>query len=115
VSWALTARDGATAVSCGYFIDWLARSQMACLNDCREMLRQGGSVLFFPEGTRSTTGEMDSFKKGAFSVAAKERVPVVPITLIGTGQILTNGAYACVQPPVLPGPCAASTCPRTVQ
>jgi len=67
------------------------RSQMACLNDCREMLREGGSVLFFPEGTRSTTGEMDSFKKGAFSVAAKERVPVVPITLVGTGQILTSG------------------------
>jgi len=67
---------------------------MACLNDCREMLREGGSVLFFPEGTRSTTGEMDSFKKGAFSVAAKERVPVVPITLVGTGQILTSGAYA---------------------
>jgi 1-acyl-sn-glycerol-3-phosphate acyltransferase len=49
-------------------------------------------VLFFPEGTRSTTGEMDSFKKGAFSVAAKEGVPVVPITLVGTGQILTTGA-----------------------
>lgn len=67
------------------------RSQMACLADCREMLREGGSVLFFPEGTRSTTGEMDSFKKGAFSVAAKEGVPVVPITLVGTGQILTTG------------------------
>jgi 1-acyl-sn-glycerol-3-phosphate acyltransferase len=47
-------------------------------------------VLFFPEGTRSSDGRMYGFKKGAFSVAAKAKVPVVPITLIGTGDLMPN-------------------------
>ena len=54
------------------------RSQMETLKKCRDMLGDGGSVLFFPEGTRSVTGKMAPFKKGAFSVAAKENVPPCP-------------------------------------
>jgi 1-acyl-sn-glycerol-3-phosphate acyltransferase len=42
--------------------------------------------LFFPEGTRSKDKVMAGFKKGAFSVAVKAGVPVVPITLVGTGR-----------------------------
>ena len=34
----------------------------------------GASVLFFPEGTRTSDGKMQEFKKGAFSVAAKQKV-----------------------------------------
>jgi len=67
------------------------RSQMACLQDCRALIKEGASVLFFPEGTRSDTAEMTSFKKGAFSIAAKDNVPVVPITIVGTGQLMQNG------------------------
>ncbi|CAG9461884.1 unnamed protein product [Pedinophyceae sp. YPF-701] len=66
------------------------RSQLKCLKDCQELLEQGCSVLFFPEGTRSADGKMQSFKKGAFSVAAKVGVPVVPITLEGCGPIMPN-------------------------
>ena len=36
---------------------------------------------------------MAEFKKGAFTVAAKEKVPVVPITLDGTGRLMRNGAF----------------------
>lgn len=67
------------------------RSQMACLQECRTLLKEGASVLFFPEGTRSDTAEMTSFKKGAFSIAAKDNVPVVPITIVGTGSLMQNG------------------------
>ena len=67
------------------------RSQMETLKICRETLRKNGSVLFFPEGTRSVDGTMADFKKGAFSVAAKEKVPVVPITLVNTGGVMRNG------------------------
>jgi 1-acyl-sn-glycerol-3-phosphate acyltransferase len=67
------------------------RSQMETLKKCREMLVDGGSVLFFPEGTRSVDGNMTAFKKGAFSVAAKENVPVVPITLIGAHEAMASG------------------------
>ncbi|KAL4853990.1 1-acyl-sn-glycerol-3-phosphate acyltransferase [Chlorella vulgaris] len=66
------------------------RSQLDCLKQCGGLLKQGASVLFFPEGTRSKDGRMHAFKKGAFSVAAKAKVPVVPITLIGTGDLMPN-------------------------
>lgn len=66
------------------------RSQLECLKQCGELLRHGASVLFFPEGTRSRDGRMFGFKKGAFSVAAKAKVPVVPITLVGTGDLMPN-------------------------
>jgi 1-acyl-sn-glycerol-3-phosphate acyltransferase len=62
------------------------RSQLKCLQTCIEMLSKGASCLFFPEGTRSKDKVMGGFKKGAFSVAVKAGVPVVPITLIGTGE-----------------------------
>lgn len=41
---------------------------------------------------------MAAFKKGAFSVAVKARVPVVPIVLIGTGDIMPNGMEGILKP-----------------
>lgn len=67
------------------------RSQLACLSECRDLLAAGAPVLFFPEGTRSKDGTMAEFKKGAFSVAAKAGVPVVPVSLVGTGALMPNG------------------------
>ena len=67
------------------------RSQMRVLKDCILKLGEGASVLFFPEGTRTSTGKMGDFKKGAFSVAVKAGAPVVPVTLVGTGALLPNG------------------------
>ena len=66
------------------------RSQMQVLKECRTLLQKGCSLLFFPEGTRTKTGRMATFKKGAFSIAAKEKVPVVPITIDGAGPIMPN-------------------------
>ncbi|KAI8468957.1 MAG: hypothetical protein J3K34DRAFT_425405 [Monoraphidium minutum] len=67
------------------------RSQLKCLQTCIELLGAGASVLFFPEGTRSKDRVMGGFKKGAFSVAVKAKAPVVPITLIGTGDVMPSG------------------------
>ena len=67
------------------------RSQMQVLKECRALLQAGCSLLFFPEGTRTRTGRMGSFKKGAFAIAAKEKVAVVPITIDGAGPIMPNG------------------------
>jgi 1-acyl-sn-glycerol-3-phosphate acyltransferase len=44
-------------------------------------------VLFFAEGTRSPDGRLQSFKKGAFRVAASQHLPVLPVTIIGTRDI----------------------------
>ncbi|XP_027359519.1 1-acyl-sn-glycerol-3-phosphate acyltransferase 1, chloroplastic-like isoform X3 [Abrus precatorius] len=73
-----------------------SRSQLDCLKRCMDLIKKGASVFFFPEGTRSKDGKLGTFKKGAFSVATKTNAPVVPITLIGTGQIMPAGREGIV-------------------
>ncbi|GJZ97014.1 1-acyl-sn-glycerol-3-phosphate acyltransferase 1, chloroplastic isoform X1, partial [Tanacetum coccineum] len=64
----------------------------------RKSQLNGGSVFFFPEGTRSRDGRLGAFKKGAFSISAKTGVPVVPITLIRTGKIMPTGMEGLLNP-----------------
>ncbi|XP_042004426.1 1-acyl-sn-glycerol-3-phosphate acyltransferase BAT2, chloroplastic-like isoform X2 [Salvia splendens] len=75
-----------------------SRSQLECLKQCMSLIKKGASVFFFPEGTRSRDGKLGTFKKGAFTIAAKTGVPVVPITLIGTGKIMPPGMEQEVNP-----------------
>ena len=56
-------------------------------------LRSGMSVLFFPEGTRSITNEIGNFQNGAFKLAIKEGVPVLPIAISGTGSAIPKGTW----------------------
>ncbi|ARA94364.1 1-acyl-sn-glycerol-3-phosphate acyltransferase [Rhodothermaceae bacterium RA] len=58
------------------------------LEACERHLRQGSSVYLFPEGTRSETGEVGRFKPGAFALAQRLRVPVLPIAIQGTRDVL---------------------------
>jgi len=64
---------------------------IASLNEARARLANGASVLFFPEGTRSRDGQLKSFKKGAFKMAQDLHMPVLPVTLSGTFDILPAG------------------------
>ncbi len=57
-----------------------------------QVLSAGGSVVFFPEGTRSPDGAMRDFRAGAFACAVKAEVPVLPVVLDGTEQLLTKGS-----------------------
>ncbi|GER43343.1 1-acyl-sn-glycerol-3-phosphate acyltransferase [Striga asiatica] len=75
-----------------------SRSQLDCLKQCITLIKKGASVFFFPEGTRSKDGKLGTFKKGAFSVASKTGVPVIPITLIGTGDIMPAGREGILNP-----------------
>ncbi|NTU96412.1 MAG: 1-acyl-sn-glycerol-3-phosphate acyltransferase [Chlorobiaceae bacterium] len=63
------------------------REALKSLLDAAEVLKKGRSVHIFPEGTRSATGELLPFKRGAFLVAQKGGKPVLPITIIGTNLI----------------------------
>lgn len=56
------------------------------------LLRQGVSVYVFPEGTRSGDGELLPFKRGAFSLAARARVPVLPLVVEGTQVVLPKNS-----------------------
>lgn len=75
-----------------------SRSQLECLKRCMDLIKNGASVFFFPEGTRSKDGKLGDFKKGAFSVAAKTGVPVIPMTIIGTGKIMPAGKEGIINP-----------------
>jgi 1-acyl-sn-glycerol-3-phosphate acyltransferase len=56
-------------------------------------IREGRSVITFPEGTRSRTTEMRPFKRGSFYLAILAGVPIVPITLNGTRHVLKPDTY----------------------
>ena len=58
-----------------------------------EWLRKDMSVLFFPEGTRSSTDKMNEFQNGAFKLAIKERRPVLPICIRGTREAIPKGGW----------------------
>lgn len=56
-------------------------------------LPEGWSLLIFPEGTRSRTGDLQRFKRGAFTLAVASRLPIVPIGLTGTQNIIGTGSW----------------------
>jgi 1-acyl-sn-glycerol-3-phosphate acyltransferase len=56
-------------------------------------LRRGVSMLFFPEGTRSGTDEMNEFQNGAFKLAIKEGRPLLPIFIGGTREAIPKGGW----------------------
>jgi 1-acyl-sn-glycerol-3-phosphate acyltransferase len=61
--------------------------------EAAKWLKGGMSVLFFPEGTRSETGEIKDFQNGAFKLAIKERVPILPMAIKGTGGAIPKGSW----------------------
>eukprot|EP00741_Cyanophora_paradoxa_P011223 tig00020554_g10843.t1 len=74
------------------------RSQMDCLRRSMDLLRGGASLFIFPEGTRSKDGRMLRFQRGAFSMAVKAKVPVVPLTILGTADMMPVGKEATLRP-----------------
>ena len=71
-------------------IDRSDRSRaIASLRQAGECIRmQRSSVVIFPEGTRSRTGRLQPFKKGAFMLAVEARVPIVPTVVVGSYDIM---------------------------
>jgi 1-acyl-sn-glycerol-3-phosphate acyltransferase len=59
----------------------------ASLRKAQKRIKEGVSVVIFPEGTRSSHRELLPFKKGGFVLALKTQVPVVPVTIIGSANI----------------------------
>lgn len=63
------------------------RDAMQSLNEAATAMQEKESILIFPEGTRSKTGIMGEFKRGAFLLAEKANKKIVPITIIGSNQV----------------------------
>jgi 1-acyl-sn-glycerol-3-phosphate acyltransferase len=64
------------------------KAALAAINGARNQIVDGTSVMFFPEGSRSRGNELGRFKKGAFKMAFDIKIPVLPITIVGTKNIL---------------------------
>ncbi len=58
---------------------------------CVERVKEGVSLIVFPEGTRSATGELLPFKVGGFLIPLKAGVPICPLAIWGTVEILPKG------------------------
>lgn len=60
----------------------------ATYDQAREILREGMSVVVFPEGSRTFTGHMGKFRRGAFMLADEVELPVVPLTINGSFNVM---------------------------
>ncbi|MEW6555258.1 MAG: lysophospholipid acyltransferase family protein [Actinomycetota bacterium] len=58
------------------------------LENARQKIQGGTSIIMLPEGTRSRTGELGEFKKGAFVLARELGLPILPVSITGTRSIL---------------------------
>jgi 1-acyl-sn-glycerol-3-phosphate acyltransferase len=67
-------------------------SREQVLTACEKALSRGSSVFFFPEGTRSKTGQLKPFKPGAFILAHRMRLPILAIAINGTRHALPKAS-----------------------
>jgi 1-acyl-sn-glycerol-3-phosphate acyltransferase len=83
------------------------------MDACDRWLEKGVPVLMFPEGTRSSDGEIKAFKDGAFRMAVTRQCPVIPVVICGTANTLPKNGFVMstgarcqmkVLPPVDPKP-----------
>lgn len=68
------------------------RSHSECMRRSKNHLMNRTSMLFFPEGTRSPNGKLQTFKMGAFKLANESQVAIVPLTLQGASSLLPKGS-----------------------
>ena len=69
------------------------RSVIEMMKACETALGEGNSIMMFPEGSRSPTGEMRPFKPGAFELARRTGTPILPIALAGTADALPKRGF----------------------
>jgi len=75
-------------------VDRADRTQSrAALDRAAESLRRGNCFMIFPEGTRTRTGELGPFKRGAFVAAIEAGSRIVPAALQGVGELMPRGRF----------------------
>jgi 1-acyl-sn-glycerol-3-phosphate acyltransferase len=82
-----------------YFADHIlidresAQSALKSLKRAASLLKAGISIIVFPEGTRTSDGEVKDFKRGAFLLAQHSKFPVVPVSISGTYDMLPRQGW----------------------
>ena len=69
------------------------QSVVQMIRECEATLAAGSSIMMFPEGTRSPTGRMRSFKTGAFEIAIKTGSPILPLVIDGSANALPKAGF----------------------
>lgn len=69
------------------------KSAMRSLQKAARRIKEGASVVIFPEGTRSLDGKLAPFKPGGFLLASKSGCPIVPLAISGSIRILRKGSF----------------------
>ena len=83
------------------FIDRSSReSGMNSIRKAESKLKDGMSVVIFPEGTRTHDGEMGKFKRGAFLISEELKLPILPVTIDGNYDVMSRHAWNVTWHPV---------------
>ena len=87
---------GVACEAMGYiYIDRVnTEAALHSIEAAKHRIRDGVCVVFFPEGTRSRDGTLGSFKRGAFYLATELGLPILPVTIRGTNEILPSDSTA---------------------
>ena len=81
-----------TYMNCVFMERTDPRAALRSIKEGIEIVKNGHSLVIFPEGTRSANGELSEFKPGSFKLALKSKAPVIPITINGSIDIMKKGS-----------------------
>lgn len=70
------------------------------MSEAARRIRNGTSIVIFPEGTRSEDGKLREFKSGGAILAIKAQVPIVPVALVGTHEVMPKGTLRVKRRPI---------------
>lgn len=93
---------------CGMIDRSSPRRAIETINNAAEILKKGVNQIIFPEGTRTLDGKVHEFKPGAFKIATKANVEVLPVAIIGAYEIFpknslklrSNDVKLVIHPPI---------------
>lgn len=69
------------------------RETVEAMNEAARKIREGMSLLIFPEGSRSPDGSIQPFKKGGFTLAIKSKIPIIPISISGSREVMPKEKF----------------------